>query len=396
MYNRLDYINKIKTDLGRELADSTLLIKMFDDTHNGFVNPSFTSGSTVLFRNASEMLGNNTEFSYGAHGTPITNDLCAAINLLERSHFTMITCSGLMALTSIFSCVLRPGDHALVVDSVYKPLREFCKIMLPQLNIHVDFFDPSNELSLKSLLRTTTKLVHLESPGSNTFEILDVKAICRYIKLRNSKCIISMDNSWATPLLFKPILHGVDISVNALTKYPSGMSDVIMGSVSTTKAISNVFFKFQRFTGIVANSYDCFVLLKTLKSTIVRLHYHHDIAIKICEYLNTVKHVSHILYPALLNSPYYKLWQRDYNLCNGTLSFVLNGCSIENCKRFLNNLKIFGLGWSWGGYKSLVSIVDLSHRSFVPSFNGPVIRLQLGFENVNDLIQDLKSSFELL
>ncbi len=195
MVNRTNYLNKIKTNINNSLSDSTILIRAFDDMGNGFVNNYFVDGSTVLFRNSSEMINNNAKYSYGTHGTPTTSDLCTAISMLEHSNETIITCSGLMALTTSFLCILKPGDHALVVDSVYYPLKRFCKMLLTRFNIHIDFFNPRDEYNLKALFRTTTRLVHLESPCSNTFEILDIYAICRYIKQRSNKCIISMDNS---------------------------------------------------------------------------------------------------------------------------------------------------------------------------------------------------------
>ncbi len=195
MTNRINYLNKIKTNIDNNLADSTSLIKAFDDMNNGFVNNILVNGSTILFRNTSEMIKNNKKYTYGTHGTPTTNDLCVAISMLERSNETIITCSGLMAITSTFLSILKPNDHALVVDSVYSPLKQFCKVFLTRFNVHVDFFDPRDEYNLKTLLRTNTKLIHLESPCSNTFEILDIHSICKYIKQRSNRCIISMDNS---------------------------------------------------------------------------------------------------------------------------------------------------------------------------------------------------------
>ncbi|MFP3037794.1 MAG: PLP-dependent transferase [Candidatus Hodgkinia cicadicola] len=396
MNSRLSYLNYIKKELNKKLSDSTLLIRAFDDLYDNFVNASCVGGSTVLFRNASEMMGNGLEYNYGTHGTPISKDLCSAINALECSESTELTPSGLMALTSTFLSILKPGDHALVVDSVYKPLRDFCNNILIRSNINIDYFDPRNEFSLKTLFRSNTRLVHLESPGSNTFEILDVKSICKYIKKRNSNCAISMDNSWATPLIFKPLLQGVDISIHALTKYPSGGSDIIMGSISTNKNFSKLLSNYQKYIGITGNDHDSYIVLKSLKSMMIRLKYHNDCVIKIYKYLNTVKCISGILCPFNKESPDYELWKRDYGLSNGVLSFVFENNSYETCKRFLNNLKIFGLGWSWGGYKSLASIVDINHRLFAPKFKGKIIRLQIGFENVNDLIWDLDMSFKKL
>ncbi|PIM95828.1 PLP-dependent transferase [Candidatus Hodgkinia cicadicola] len=394
MTNRIDYLNKIKTNTHNNLADSTTLIKTFDDMDNGFVNNILVNGSTILFRNTSEMIKNNKKYTYGTHGTPTTNDLCVAISMLERSDKTMVTCSGLMALTSTFLCILKPNDHALVVDSVYNPLKQFCKMLLTRFNVHVDFFDPRDEYNLKTLLRTNTKLIHLESPCSNTFEILDIHSICKYIKQRSNRCVISMDNSWATPLIYKPITQGVDISICALTKYPTGCSDVVIGSVSTTKKLSLAFNNFERLIGTTSSSYNCTLVLKNLKSVFVRLYYHHNSVVKVCKYLTTSGYVSHVFSPILPWSPDHKLWKRDYKLSNGIISFTLKSNKIEDYKRLLDGLKIFGLGWSWGGYKSLAAIADTKHRHFKGITNTPIIRLQIGFEDINDLINDLDNSFQ--
>ncbi|WP_146657061.1 PLP-dependent transferase, partial [Candidatus Hodgkinia cicadicola] len=371
MTNRINYLNKIKTNIDNNLADSTSLIKAFDDMNNGFVNNILVNGSTILFRNTSEMIKNNKKYTYGTHGTPTTNDLCVAISMLERSNETIITCSGLMAITSTFLSILKPNDHALVVDSVYSPLKQFCKVFLTRFNVHVDFFDPRDEYNLKTLLRTNTKLIHLESPCSNTFEILDIHSICKYIKQRSNRCIISMDNSWATPLIYKPITQGVDISICALTKYPTGCSDVVIGSISITKNLSLTFNTFKRTIGITSSSYNCNLILKSLKSTIVRLHHHHNSVVKICKYLTTSHHVDHVFSPILPWSPDHKLWKRDYKLSNGIISFTLKTKKIEDYKRLLDGLKIFGLGWSWGGYKSLAAIADTKHRHFKGKTNNP-------------------------
>ncbi len=192
---RLDHLKRVEACVDKPMADSTLLVKGFDDVASGFVNNAPAGGSTVLFRNSSEMLRGGSEFSYGTHASPATRDLCCALSALEKAHVTLLTPSGLSALALTFLSLLAPGDHALVPDAAYQPLRELCDCVLRGVGVDVDYYDQADEKSLKALLRSTTKLVHLESPASGTFEVVDVDSVCCHVKNRNSLCAISMDNS---------------------------------------------------------------------------------------------------------------------------------------------------------------------------------------------------------
>ncbi|AUG33790.1 cystathionine beta-lyase [Candidatus Hodgkinia cicadicola] len=393
-------VENINARLDRALADDTMLIRSFNDTDSGFVNSGVMGGSAVLFKTSAEMLSGVTEFGYGARNTPIARDLCAAINLLDGSEFSVLTPSGLSALTSVVVALVKPGDHVLIVDTAYAPLREFCCWYLERLGVSFDFYDPADDQSLKCLLRDNTRLVHLESPGSDTFEMQDVKAICDYVHNRNPECFVSIDNTWATPLLFKPIAHGVDLSVTALSKYPSGGSDLMIGAISANKRASVVMRRYEAVSGMCGSDCSSYCVLNGLKSLSVRMVHHHLCALKIAKFLETVSGVIKILCPALPSFSYYRLWKRDYSLTNSVLSFVLD-CSegakrLQLAERFLNNLKVFGLGWSWGGYKSLAAPVVLAHRAFAPDFGGPVLRLNIGLECLDDLIWDLEKAFKSL
>ncbi|XXN19754.1 MAG: cystathionine beta-lyase [Candidatus Hodgkinia cicadicola] len=397
---RLKSVNVVNAALDKKLADATALIRMFDDLDSGFVNSGVTGGSTVLFKNSSDMLDGLTEFSYGIHSTPIVRDLCTAINLLEGSEFSMLTPSGLSALTSAVMALVKPGDHILIVDTAYEPLRDFCCQYLKRFGIETDFYNPAGDQSLKGLLKPNTKLVHLESPGSGTFEMQDVKALCDYIHLNNPECFVTMDNTWATPLLFKPLLHGVDLSITALTKYPSGASDLMMGVVSANERASGLIKEYKAITGMCGSNHSSYAVLKGLKSLSVRMLHHHTCALKVAKFLETVGSVIKVLCPALPSFEYHDLWKRDYVLTNSILSFVLD-CADETKRlalssRFLDSLRVFGLGWSWGGYKSLAAPVRLTHRMFVPDFKGPVLRLHVGLECVDDLLWDLERAFKAL
>ncbi len=351
MNTRNDEVAKIKKEIFKPISDATVLIKAFSGIHSGFVTSSDVGGSTVLFRNSTEMANATSEFTYGTHATPSTRDLCCALSELEASSATFLTPSGLQALVLPFLALLTRGDHVLVSDSIYEPLRNFCKTVLPKLGVTVSFFDPKNLFTFKTLFRSYTKLVHLESPCSNTFELLDVNAICKYVKVRNPKCYISMDNSWATPLIFKPLNHGVDLSVNALTKHVSGTSECVVGSLAVSKALLPSISLYHSLLGVSVSDEQCADLLKNLRTVSQRLKTHHEATLKVVNLLKHSPNVGKIYCPALSTFKGHKLWLRDYKSLNGQVSFELltnkqSVSSEEMCKQFLNRLQIFGLGWS--------------------------------------------------
>lgn len=302
-----------------------------------------------MFRNATEMSNSTSEFTYGTHSTASTRDLCSALTELESASSTFLTSSGLQALTLPFFAFLTSGDHVLVSDSVYEPLRKFCKTILPKFGVSVSFFDPKSLLNFKVLFRSRTKLVHLESPCSNTFEVINVDVIARYSKTRNPNCIISMDNSWATPFIFKPLNHGVDLSINALTKHVSGSSDHIIGSLSVNKIVHNIISVYHSILGFSVSNEHCIDLLRSLKTTRQRLELHHNSSLKIVNLLKQLPDVGKIYCPSIPSSFGHKIWLRDYKLLTGQITFELvntnrNISSRERCELFLNKLQIFGLG----------------------------------------------------
>ncbi|MGP1925300.1 MAG: PLP-dependent transferase [Candidatus Hodgkinia cicadicola] len=391
---RNDELVKLKKEIYKPVSDATILIKAFNGICSGFVPSSGLGGSTVLFRNSTEMTNGSSEFTYGTHATPATRDLCCALNELEAASATFLAASGLQALVLPFLALLTRGDHALVSDSIYEPLRNFCKTVLPKLGVTVSYFNPKNLFTFKLLFRSYTKLVHLESPCSNTFEVLDVSAICKYVKARNPKCFVSMDNSWATPLIFKPLNHGVDLSINALTKHVSGSSECVVGSLAVNKALASSISLYHSLLGISVSNEQCVELLKNLRTVHQRLKTHHEATLKVVNLLKHSPRVGKIYCPALPSFRSHKIWLRDFKSLNGQLSFELinnhqSSSAEEACNRFLNRLQIFGLGWSWGGFRSLASPVDCNSRSYKSATSGPIIRLHIGFEDLNDLLWDL-------
>lgn len=360
----------------------------------GFVNPPVVHASTVLFPNAKTMETRAQKYTYGTRGTPTTDALCEAIDELEGSAGTILVPSGLAAVTVPFLAFLAAGDHALIVDSVYFPTRHFCDTMLKRLGVSVDYYDPMIGAGIESLIKPNTKLVHTEAPGSNTFEMQDISAISAVAHRHG--CVVTMDNTWATPLYFKPLDHGVDISIHASTKYPSGHSDILLGTVSANAAHWEQLKEANITLGICASPDDSYQILRGLRTMGVRLDRHQESTLKIARWLEEREDVARVLHPALPSFPGHELWKRDFTGSSGIFSFVLKTESPDRFKAkahaFLDALSLFGLGYSWGGFESLSLHVGLSDRKVckAPS-EGPVLRLQIGLEDVADIRKDIEA-----
>ncbi|WP_296070325.1 cystathionine beta-lyase [uncultured Agrobacterium sp.] len=362
----------------------------------GFVNPPIVRGSTVLFPDAETLSIENQKYTYGTHGTPTTDALCNMVNALEGSAGTILVPSGLAAITVPFLAYLGAGDHALIVDSVYFPTRRFCNTMLKKLGVEVEYYDPAIGEGIEALIRPNTKLVHLEAPGSNTFEIQDVRLITDIAHRHD--CVVTMDNTWATPLYFKPLDFGVDVSIHAATKYPSGHSDVLMGFVSANEKHWKALYQANANLGICVTSDDAYQILRGIRTMGIRLAHHQKSALDIATWLESRDDVVRVLHPALPSFPGHELWKRDFKGASGVFSFVLGaeeGRHKQAAAAFLDALTFFGLGYSWGGYESLAVAVSLVDRTIAkgPS-GGPVIRLQIGLEDVADLKMDLEAAFK--
>lgn len=362
--------------------------------YHGFVNPPVVHASTVLFPNAKTMETRAQKYTYATRGTPTTDALCEAIDALEGSAGTILVPSGLAAVTVPFLAFLSAGDHALIVDSVYFPTRHFCDTMLKRLGVSVDYYDPMIGAGIERLIRPNTKLVHTEAPGSNTFEMQDIRAISAVAHRHD--CIVTMDNTWATPLYFKPLDHGVDISIHASTKYPSGHSDILLGTVSANATHWEQLKEANITLGICASPDDSYQILRGLRTMGVRLDRHQESALNIARWLEVREDVARVLHPALPSFPGHALWKRDFTGSSGIFSFVLKAGSQDRFKpkahAFLDALSLFGLGYSWGGFESLALHVGLSDRKIctAPS-EGPVLRLQIGLEDVADIRKDIEA-----
>lgn len=360
---------------------------------HGFVNPPVVHASTVLFPDAATIEARGQKYTYGTRGTPTTDALAEAMNALEGSAGTIIVPSGLAAVTVPLLGALKSGDHVLVVDSVYGPTRHFCNSMLRRFGIEAEYYDPAIGSDIERLMRPNTRLVHTEAPGSNTFEMQDIPAIAEVA--RHHGALVSMDNTWATPLFFKPLDHGVDISIHAATKYPAGHSDVLIGTVSANEkawpALNDAFLAL----GVCSGPDDVYMTLRGLRTMGVRLARHQESTLAIARALEEDRRVAKVLHPALESHPGHHLWKRDFCGSSGIFSIVLDEPDGTKARArahaFLDALEIFGLGYSWGGYESLAVNAFLGDRTIARApAEGPVIRLQIGLEDPSDLMEDIE------
>lgn len=357
--------------------------------YHGFVNPPVVHASTVLFPDAATMESRNQAYTYGTRGTTTTTALENAINALEGSADTILVPSGLAAVTVPLLAFLSAGDHLLIVDSVYHPTRRFAETMLKRLGVDVGYYPPEAGADIVKSMKPNTKVVFTESPGSNTMEMQDIPAITK--AAHDHGAMVMMDNTWATPLFFKPLDHGVDISIHAATKYPSGHSDVLMGTVSANAKHAEQLRETFITLGTCVGPDDAYQILRGLRTMGVRLERHQRSAMELALWLESDNRVARVLHPALPSFPTHDLWKRDFCGSSGVFSIVLNGGGRKEAHAFLDALKIFGLGYSWGGYESLAVHVWLGDRTIAKApEEGPVIRLQIGLEDTVDLRADLE------
>jgi len=380
---------------GRGNGVNTRLAHMGNDpaAFHGFVNPPVVHASTVLFPDAGTMVSRNQKYTYGTRGTPTTDALARAIDELEGSAGTVIVPSGLAAVCVPLLAFLSAGDHALIVDSVYNPTRRFADTMLKRLGVEIEYYDPLLGSDIARLMKPNTKVVFTESPGSNTFEMQDIPAIAAAAHERGA--IVMMDNTWATPLFFRPLDHGVDISIHAATKYPGGHSDVLLGTVSANAACWEKLHETFITLGVCAGPDDVYQVLRGLRTMGVRLERHQQSALEIARWLEGQKGVAQVLHPGLESHPGHAIWKRDFSGASGLFSFVLDGGGDREAHAFLDALEIFGLGYSWGGFESLALQVTLADRTVAKGpYAGPLIRLQIGLEDVDDLKADIEKGLK--
>ena len=366
----------------------------------GAVNTPVFRASTILFRSVADLeqaaRGEFPGLSYGLHGLPSVTDLARALAALEGGHGALIVPSGLTATTFPLLALAKPGDHVLVTDAVYGPTRRFCDNHLRRLGVDVGYYDPLLGADIAGVFQPNTTLVFTESPGSLTFEVQDIPAIATAAHARGARVVL--DNTWATPLGFRAFDHGVDISVHAATKYIGGHSDVLLGAVITNADTFAPLSRLWTDMGIAASSDDCFLGLRGLRTLAVRLERHTVSAMQIAKWLSERPEVREVLYPPLPGARGHALWSRDFTGASGLFGVVLQPTDAASVARMLDGMRLFGLGWSWGGFESLIIPTWPERARTVTTWNpgGPALRLAIGLEDPQDLIEDLDDGFQRL
>jgi cystathionine beta-lyase len=362
----------------------------------GFVNMPVYRGSPVLYPSAERPDAHDTPYTYGRPSNPTTRALEEALAKLEGGARTFLAPSGLSAVSTLLLAFAEAGGHILIADSVYFPTRRFAGKVLKRLGVEVEYYDPLIGGGIAALIRQSTKLVFTESPGSQTFEVQDIPAICAAARGRNVP--VAIDNTWATPIFFRAFDHGVNISVQAATKYIVGHADALLGSITCDAATAPVLAATHEALGLCVNGEDAFLALRGLRTLPVRLKQHQASALAMAEWLGTRPEVARVLHPALPDCPGHELWKRDFLGSSGLFTIVLKPQPKEAVRRFLNALRLFGMGYSWGGYESLIVPFDCTHSRTATKWqeDGPALRLHIGLEDVSDLKRDLERGFAAL
>jgi cystathionine beta-lyase len=364
--------------------------------YSGFVNTPVFRGSTVLFPDAERLESRDVEYTYGRPSNPTTRALETALATIEGGNRTFLTPSGLSAVTTTLLAFAEAGGHILISDSVYQPTRRFAARVLKRMGVDVEYYDPLIGSNIASLLRPNTKLVFTESPGSQTFEIQDIPAICR--AARGAGVPVALDNTWATPLYFRAFEHGVNISIQSATKYIVGHADALLGAITCDEAAAVAVGMTHEALGLCANSEDCYLALRGLRTLAVRLERHQASGLALAQWLKECLEVAEVLHPALPGAPGHELWKRDFKGASGLFSIILKPYLKPAVHRMLNALQIFGMGYSWGGFESLIVPFDCTSARTATAWqpHGPALRLHIGLEDVEDLKRDLGAGFQAL
>ncbi len=370
------------------------------DGHGYPVNPPLERLSTVLFdslealEDARRRRDQERVLSYGARGNPTAFALEDVVSELEGGYRSKLYPTGLAASAQMFLAYLRPGDHLLITEGVYAPIRRIARELLEPLGVSVEYF-AADASDIDARWRPNTRMVYSEVPGSGLYELCDLPALASRCKARD--VLLAVDNTWGSGCLYQPLRLGADISVMALTKYLGGHSDVMMGSVCTRETAWEALSRMSDTLGNTVSPDDAWLVLRGVRTLGIRLAEHQRQATRLARWLQARPEVARVFYPALPEHPGHGLWQRDFHGCNGLLSFEFAaGVDEPGMKRFVDGLQRFGIGASWGGFESLVMPVTFNERSAPWGIQGPVLRLHVGLEAADGLIADLQRGFERL
>jgi cystathionine beta-lyase len=375
----------------------TVLVTAGRDTkaQKGFVNPPVVHGSTVLYPTAADLHAHRSEFQYGRRGTPTTKALQEALMALEGPQCAGVGLapSGLSAITTTLLAVLKAGDHLLVCDNAYRPTRNFCNGLLAGYGVETTYFDPLIGAGIAGLFKPNTKAVLVEAPGSQSFEMADIPAIASVAHARGA--LVIDDNTWATPLFHRSLDQGVDISMQAATKYIGGHSDIMFGTISAKAEAWPLIAEAISQLGLCPGPDDVFLALRGLRTLAVRLAQHQRSGLEMARWLATRPEVIRVLHPALESDPGHAIWKRDFTGASGLFSIVLKPAPQKAVDALLDAVTLFGMGYSWGGFESLVIPFDCDGYRTATKWapGGPALRLHIGLENVEDLKADLERGF---
>lgn len=367
---------------------------------SGFVNCPIYRGSTTVYKNISDVENKKNRYWYGTAGNPTVSNLQEAWMQLTGAKGVVVVPTGLAAITLSLLATVKAGDNVLIVDSSYSPTRLFADNVLAKMNVEVTYYDPlCSPDALRQMLRTKphTSVLFLESPGSNTFEVQDVPGLTAVA--REFGVVTIIDNTWSTPLFFDALGKGCDISVEAATKYVGGHSDMLLGLVAANEKMWDKVRAMYDLLGICPGNEDCFLALRGLRTLHLRVKAVESRAMHVAQWLSKRKEVVKILHPAFPDCPGHEFWRRDFTGSTSVFAVIIHpDYSKSDVARMVNRLRVFGIGYSWGGFDSLVMVYDCTATRTAVTFNpgGVLVRLQIGLESTEDLILDLTRAFAAL
>lgn len=368
------------------------------DDHRGVVNTPVYRASTILFPTVADFdaaeRGTYAGITYGRYGTRTSEELEKSLAMLDGADHAMVTSSGLAAITVSLLSTLRSGDHLLMVDTVYGPARRFCEYELKRFGVETTYYDPTIGAGIADLIKSNTRVVYVESPGSQTFEMQDIPAIAKVAHEKN--CLVIGDNTWGTPLYMKPFELGIDISIHSATKYISGHSDLVMGVITCKKDLYASLLRTHRNTGACQSADNCYLAQRGLHTMATRLKQHYENGLLAAMWLKNRPEMEVVLHPALPGAPGHDIWKRDFTGACGLFTFVLkNPVSPKALSAMLDPMELFGMGYSWGGYESL--IIPIAPKQIRTAtkwpYNGQAFRIHIGLEHLDDLLHDLDQAF---
>jgi cysteine-S-conjugate beta-lyase len=365
---------------------------------HGFVNPPVYHASTLLYPTAEDQVAHRARYSYGRRGTPTSEALENALRELDGEGCAGVALlpSGLTAIAVALMTAAGAGDNVLVTDSVYRPTRNFCNGVFKRLGVETTYYDPLIGAGIAKLFKPNTRAVFVEAPGSQSFEMQDIPAIAKVAHEKGA--IVLMDNTWATPLYFRAFEKGVDMQIQAGTKYICGHADVMFGCVSANAAILPALKDIVYTMGLCVGPDDMYLALRGLRTLGVRLARHYQSGLKIAKWLEQRPEVLRVMHPALERDPGHGIWKKDFAGACGLFSIVFKPTSEKSVHAFLNELALFGLGYSWGGFESLAILFDCTEYRTATKWapGGPTVRFHIGLEDPDDLIADLERGFAAL